>query len=117
MGAKMEEFISYMNQKTELLSQEEKYLAASDRKDESNLVKIRINVYGICKTFFEVTNREAAGEEGKALYLEKLEKLSEPWKEALKKAKEHEDIQKAVIEEIKLETLEEIKLQFQNREE
>ena len=41
----MELFTAYIDQSVNDLAQEEKSLAGSDRKDESNLVKIRINVY------------------------------------------------------------------------
>lgn len=107
-----ETFINYIDECTEKLLQEEKKLAASDRKDEANLVKIRINVYGICKIYFETESKNKSGKELQEVYPQRLERLSEPWKISLEKAKEHEDTKKAVIEEIKLETLEDIKNHF-----
>lgn len=46
-------------------------------------------------------------------YLQRLEKLPENWRVSLEKAREHNDVEKAVIEEIKLQTLEEIKNKYE----
>ncbi len=108
----MEQFITYIDENVEKLQQEEKALAASDRKDEANLVKIRINVYGICKTVFGVAEKQSAGELLKEDYPKRLTKLSENWKVSYEKAKEHNDVEKVVIEELKLQTLEEVKDKF-----
>lgn len=87
-------------------------LAASDRKDDSNLVKIRINVYGICKSIYSVLINTMKSELSRQ-YLQKLdEQLAQNWKASYIRAKEHDDVKKAVIEEIKLQTLEEIKNKF-----
>lgn len=108
----METFITYIDESTEKLSQEEKVLAESDRKDEANLVKIRINVYGICKIYFEIESKKWEGKELQTIYLQRIERLAEQWKMSLEKAKEYDDTKKVVIEEIKLETLKEIKNRF-----
>ncbi len=108
----MEQFITYIDETTAKLQQEERELAATDRKDESNLMKIRINVYGICKTLFEVSRKQNAGEALKEDYLKRLTRLPENWKISYEKAKEHNDVEKIVIEEIKLQTLEEVKNEF-----
>ena len=46
------------------------------------------------------------------LYLKKLEELPKNWKESLEKAKIHGDVEKQVIEETKINALEEIKEKF-----
>ena len=108
----MEQFITYIDQSVNALLQEEKSLAASDRKDESNLVKVRINVYGICKSIYGVFSNMTENSEWKADYIQKLENLEQSWRSSYTKAKEHDDVKKAVIEEIKLQTLEEVKNKF-----
>ena len=107
-----EQFITYIDQSVAGLLQEEKRLAASDRKDESNLVKIRINVYGICKSIYGVFSSRKENNRWKADYLQKLENMEQSWQSSYTKAKEHDDVKKAVIEEIKLQTLKEVKNQF-----
>lgn len=109
---KMEQFITYIDETVTKMQQEEKELAASDRKDESNLTKIRINVLGICKTLFEVSAKQNTGEALREDYPKRLTKLSENWKISYEKAKEHNDVEKEVIEELKLQTLEEVKKKF-----
>lgn len=108
----MEQFITYIDEVTAKLQQEERELAATDRKDESNLVKVRINVYGICKTLFEVARKLNTSEGLKEDYLKRLTTLSENWKISYEKAKTHNDVEKVVIEELKLGTLDEVKNKF-----
>lgn len=108
----MEQFITYIDQSVNALVQEEKNLAASDRKDESNLVKIRINVYGICKSIYGVFSNMSENSRWKEDYIRKLENMQKSWQSSYEKAKEHDDVKKAVIEEIKLQTLEEVKNKF-----
>ena len=108
----MQEFIIYIEESIQKLEQEEQLLASSDRKDEANLLKIRINIFGICKTILNVV---AGGQNPawKEAYLQKLTQLPQNWKASYEKAKKHNDVEKLVIEEIKLETLEEIKRKFE----
>ncbi len=108
----MKRFIEYIDHSVEELQQEEKMLAATDRKDESNLVKIRINVYGICKSVYQVFAQTKAEEMLKNTYLEKLDSLAIGWQEARDKAQEFQVVDKAVIEDIKLQTLAEVRLEF-----
>jgi hypothetical protein len=100
--------MTYLQESVEKLEQEEKLLAASDRRDEANLVKIRTNVYGICKTYYNVVSKTKEGVAFKEEYLSKLSDLPKNWKVSYDKAKEHNDVEKIVIEEIKLQTLQEI---------
>lgn len=113
----MNQFISYIDQSVKSLVQEEKNLAASDRKDESNLVKVRINVYGICKSMYGVLSNRTENRGWKADFLQKMENMEQSWYSSYEKAKEHDDVKKAVIEEIKLQTLEEVKNKFMTTEE
>lgn len=137
----MEKFITFIDETIEKLRAEEKQLAESHRKDEANLVRIRINIYDVCKTVYGVCARMPAKKEmgkeemqsvgkwqgfarcdivselrgnaaAEQLYLEKLEALPKNWKESLEKAKVHGDVEKQIIEETKINALEEIKAKF-----
>lgn len=108
----MSRFLEYIDDAVEKLQQEEKNLASTDRKDESNLVKIQINVYGICKTVYQVFAKTKSGEELKVNYLQKLDSLAQGWREAYEKAQKYNAVDKSVIEEIKLQVLENIKQKF-----
>ncbi len=108
----MNKYTEYINQAVEQLQREEKMLAATDRKDESNLVKIRINVYGICKSIYQVFAQSKTGENLKSAYLEKVDSLAVGWQESKDKAQEFHAVDKVVIEDIKLQTLADIRLVF-----
>jgi hypothetical protein len=111
-GKSMNKFIEYIDQAVERLQREEKMLAATDRKDESNLVKIRINVYGICKSIYRVFAQSKLGDSLKSAYLDKLDSLAVGWQESKNKAQEFNAVDKMIIEDIKLQTLANVRLEF-----
>ena len=97
-----------LDERAERLRAESLRLVADDRKDEGDLAKIRANVYGICKSVYQVLDEERAWT--------KLGELRESWETARNAARGHDDLQKAVIESIKLDTLAEITELLENRE-
>lgn len=109
----MEKFIAYLHETTTLLKVEEQQLIDSNRKDEANFTKIKINICDICQTIYHVSAKTNSGVALKQEYLRQLTRLPENWKISLEKAREHEDAQKIVIEETKLEMLEIIKRKFE----
>lgn len=96
----METFQIWLDEQAACLREESKKLTADDRRDEGNLVKIRANVYEICKSVLQVLDR------GKAKA--KLTELHDTWSKSLEMARGHDDVRQTVIEEIKMETLAEI---------
>lgn len=110
----MENFLEYIDQSVLALQQEEKELIASDRKDEANFVRIRSNVYGIAKAYYGAVQK-AAPEEFKDEYTRRITKLLGTWQDACDKATAHEDVEKTVVEEVKLQTLKEILQHFDEK--
>lgn len=108
----MEQFIALLEEREKILQKKERALAESDRKDEANMVKIQMNIYGVCKTVFEVMERTHEAGAVKAAYLQKLEGFRDGWKASLDKAKSHDDVEKIVVEELKLEALADVKNTF-----
>ena len=102
-------FLDYIDNKIQGLKDEEVRLKNSDRKDEANLAKVKINICEICKTLYNVSQKELGGQKAREFYLQKLDKLSSEWKASLDMAKKHGDIEKKIIEDIKLEVLQELK--------
>lgn len=96
----MEQLMAFLEGGEARLRRESRRLAADQRGDEGDLAKIRANVYGICKSVFQTLGFER----GKV----KLTELKSAWEAALSAAREHGDVKKAVIEEIKLDALAEI---------
>ena len=105
----MSTYMDYLARRQTALRQEERALAAAQRKDEADLTKIRINVYGICQTVHTALEQALEPEAFPQKYLEKLDGLPGNWRAALEKAREHGDVERIVIETIKLETLAEIR--------
>ena len=137
----MEEFIAFIDKTIDMLKAEEKLLVDGHRKDEANLVRVKMNIYDVCKTVYgvcsrmpskKVTDKEEMQTVGKwqgvarcdivqelrgdvptdGLYLKKLEAISANWKDSYEKAKAHGDVEKQVIEENKLAVVEEVKAKF-----
>ena len=108
----MEVFINYINQAMEEANQAEAELVQSDRKDEANLQRIRANVYGICLKVYQVvskTHEEAALQKE---YLNRLNAIAKNWEPAYEKAKAYNDVEKILIEEIKMEVMQGVKERF-----
>ena len=101
----MKNFLAYVEENVTALAKEEQALIASSRKDEANLVKIKSNVYGIAKNMFEVVQKMTPEENRRTDLLKRLEHLKATWEEAYEKVKSHNDVEKMVVEEVKLETL------------
>lgn len=101
----MEEYIIYLEKKTDVLKNQAKELENTDRKDEANLTKIQINVYDVCKTIFGVFKKVKAPEELKSEYLNKLSEMCSGWDTNLKKAREFGDVSTATAEELKIQTI------------
>lgn len=104
----MNQFIQYIHDTIEQLQKEEQELIQSDRKDEANFVRIKMNICDICKTIYNVTEKRTTPDNLREEYLKQLTRLPENWKISLEKAREHEEIEKIVVEEIKLEMLKQI---------
>lgn len=98
----MEQYLAYLERRIAAISAEELALARRDRKDEANLAKVKANILGVCKTVYETFCRVGKSD---ADYLQKLDELANGWYTAMEQAKRHGDVERAVIEEIKLETL------------
>ena len=108
----MDKFILYLTETVEKLKLEEEELRLSDRKDESNFAKIKINICEVSKSVYQVVMKQTDATSVRAAYLDKMANISGSWITAYEKAKEHQDINKIMIEETKLEMLEQIKRNF-----
>lgn len=108
----MKAYLDFLDHTAAQLQQEAQALQSSDRADEANFVKIRINVCGICKSVYEALQRVTPPEQFEQAYLAKLRQFETTWQTAYDKAKAHDDAEKLLIEQNKLKTLRKNKLQF-----
>lgn len=107
----MEQYLEWLKEYALKLKEEEKALIESDRKDEATFSRIRANIADIMKTTAQTLSRAKTNDFDRA-YLAQFARLRETWTSSLEKAEAHDDVEKAVIEKIKLETLLKIRAAF-----
>lgn len=112
MEKNFEELNEWFEKQMAACGDEQKKLLFDDRADEANLMKVKANVYEICKTVFGVFKKVKPEDKLFEEYLKKLEEFKATWEASRKKADEHGDVQKSVIEHIKLEALADVKNRF-----
>lgn len=111
MNEKQQIFQSYLDEHITACIQRSEQLAGDDRRDEGNFEKIRANVYEIFKTILSVAERVCGKDDlaKKRFFLQKAEQIPADWRSSYEKARQNGDIEKMHIENIKLETIREIK--------
>ena len=106
----MKDFLEYLTRQVEAGREEAEKLEADSRRDDADFVKVRTNIYDVCRT---VTNalmaRPGAGKEAVKA---QLERFQTEWSGKLYKAREHGDARNVVVEENKLEVLEDVIAHF-----
>ena len=107
-------FCHYLDAKMKETILNEQLLLSEERKDEASHEKIKMNIYQIFKTIYLSIEKSPTQtqEDIKKQFLEKLETIPNNWKIALDKAKEHQDMERILIEEVKFEIRDEIRATF-----
>ena len=107
---KMDNFIGYLTGKIESGKTEIAQLEEDGCKDDADFVKVRTNIYEVCRT---VTNalisRPGAGAEAVKAQFGKFQTI---WGNALESARKHGDARNIVIEETKLQALADVMEHF-----
>ena len=87
------------------------------RKDEAVFEKVRENVYSIFRTVLKVAREQHDGDEAAIrLFFEiRLQQIPASWEVSLEKARQHGDESKALIEEIKLAVISDIRLALEEK--
>ena len=107
----MKEFITYLDGKIEESKAETAALLADGRRDDANFVKVRTNIYDVCRTVsLALVNRPGAGT---GAVRAQLERFRTEWGAALEKARQHDNISGIAVEETKLAALEDVITHFQ----
>lgn len=103
------EFASWSQARIDECTAQQQRLQAEGRGDEAAFMQIRANVYGIFLTVCRALN----GDMDKVAH--RLTVIPAAWKENLRQAEAHGDMQKAHIEHIKLEAVQEIRRALNGR--
>ena len=105
-------FNEYIETKIKELSAETDNFEKSYRHDDAVFVKIKINVYDICKTVFEAFKKVTEKDNLYDRYINKLDEFKTAWSLSMEKAKEFGDMKKVAEEEAKLFVLDDVKRKF-----
>lgn len=111
---KMSKLNSYFEEQIAMCDQRNKELIADDRTDEANFEKVKANVYDIFRTILSVAVKTSKGDPDavRHFFVQKTEQIPSSWVTAYEKAKQHNDAVKMRLEQIKLDTIGEIKENF-----
>lgn len=114
MRQKIENMNHYFEEKIAECNAQKKALLSDDRRDEANFWQIKANIYDIFKTILSVAERTKKNDEEIQAFMEaKFAEMTKIWAESGQKADAHGDGQKAVIEQIKVDTAGEIRTVFE----
>lgn len=116
------EYYDILKNKKELCEAKIKELKAAENNDEANLEKVRLNIIDIFTTLFntslkkscsvkEISEEEYYKKLGD-IYLEFFNKIPAPWREKYTQAKNRDLVFEYVVEELKINTAEEIRQYF-----
>ncbi len=113
----MEQRVSALNcwfeERIALCGQRGQALLADDRTDEAAFERIKANVYDIFRTILAVAVKNCAGEEDvRRFFVQRLQVIPSGWAASYDKARQHNDAVRMQIEQIKLDTIGEIKARF-----
>ena len=111
---KVSKLNSYFEGQIALCGQRNKELLADERMDEATFEKVKANVYDIFRTILSVAVKTCKGDPGavQRFFVQKAEQIPSSWIAAYDKAKQHNDVVKMQIEQIKLDTIHEIRENF-----
>lgn len=104
----------YFEEQIAMCNQRNKKLLDDERTDEATFEKVKANVYDIFRTIFSVAVKTSKGDPDavRRFFVQKIEQIPSSWVTAYDKAKQHNDTVKMCLEEIKLDTIGEIKENF-----
>ena len=105
-----EQYLNLLKRRQEECALNVSNLIKDDRQDEANLEKVKENIYEVFQTLYHATKKQAKSEEEFiALYQKRFDTIPANWIKRLELAREHDDIATVVIEEIKLNVVDEIR--------
>ena len=111
---KISKLNSWFEEKIAQCSKHNQELNEDGRTDEAIFEKVKANIYDVFRTVFSVAVKTGKGDAGavKTFFIERAEQIPASWAAALEKAKEHNDTVRMQTEQIKLDTVQEIREKF-----
>ncbi len=104
---------AFLSSEKERLENEIRLLEEENRQDEADLLKIRLNIYGVFETVAAADEKLCASWEDFCLrYEPRFETLTAPWQARLASAVQNSDTRTRFAEETKLGTANQIRSAF-----
>ncbi len=111
---KISKMNSWFEEKIALCGKRNQKLNEDERTDEAIFEKVKANIYNVFRTVLSVavkTGKEDA-DAIKTFFVQRAEQIPAGWTAALEKAKEHNDTLRMQTEQVKLDTIYEIREEF-----
>lgn len=108
MENKIVQFTDFINNRKNDINLEINALTNENKVDESNFKKAKLNIYDVFYTMFQLAIKQDSVEKIEEFFIKKIETIPSNWRISLQKAKEFGDMGKVLIEEVKLEAVDEI---------
>ena len=111
---KVNKLNGWFEEKIALCNRRNRELNKDERADEAIFEKIKANIYDVFRTVLSVavkTGKEDA-DAVKTFFVQRAEQIPAGWAVALEKAREHNDTVRMQTEQIKLDTVQEIREKF-----
>lgn len=110
MEEKLIMFHQYIETGKAAMQQKTDELVKDERQDEARAYRASLNIYDIMETLVKTSHNKANGdlEIFKTEFQQLATKIPSNWRNALAKAREHEDYEKIMMEEAKLKIVDEV---------
>ncbi len=106
-------FIQYLDTRTSAIQDEITRLVADNRRDEGDFEKIRANIFQMAKTIFQASQKAYLEDSESVKFFDsRLTMIEHTWRTSLDKAKDYQDDQKILQEQVKLEAMDEIRTTY-----
>lgn len=114
MDEKLSNFSDYFETQIALCNRRREVLLADGRADEATFEKVRANIYDIFRTVLSVAVQHCEGQPDAVgqFFLLRLQNIPESWESAYENAKTHNDTEKIYLEQLKLDTVAQIRERF-----
>lgn len=111
---KISKMNNWFEEKIALCGKRNQELNGDGRTDEAIFEKVKANIYDVFRTVLSVAVKTGNGNADavKAFFVQRSEQIPAGWAAALEKAKEHNDPVRMQTEQIKLDTVHEIREEF-----
>lgn len=104
-------FIKLLDERKSRWSTQEQSLKLQGAQDEASFARIRYNISDVCRTVYAAFARM---EDAEKRFLDKLTEFENTWRTAMERAQQHNDVESACIEQVKLDELRAVRALYED---